>query len=415
MAAVRPRRVGAGGVRSVPPHPGRRDLAAVGGFEAVRRRGGGGRRAGARVPRPPGGRCAASAAATRCASACTPTGSAIAGRGVDEEPRRRRGAGPRGRPARRGALGDAPGWRSSSTPSPSPRSAVGGGLDAPFAAQLWWMLRRLGSFHWLTAVAVPDPAARLRRACSLGRSVLARCAGRVRWRGAGASTSAAPSSADGLPLLVDLSALGDARWPTSSAWARVHAGTGYVAHRLPRRPAASATAGCSASARSSAAGASTERLRHPAVEGPPPGGRRALRRRDQQAPPARRPRARSSRETRRAELGHWWAMACGPGVRALEPARWASSSWSPTASSSTRRSSPIQRYNRRAPNGSWPVAPGRQGRRGAGQARRERCGRAGRVTAARRRRGRGRAGAACRRARPPVWWWSRCESRSHSR
>ena len=25
------------------------------------------------------------------------------------------------------------------------------------ATQLWWMLRRLGSFHWLTAVLFPIP------------------------------------------------------------------------------------------------------------------------------------------------------------------------------------------------------------------------------------------------------------------
>ncbi len=51
-------------------------------------------------------------------------------------------------------------------------------------------------------------------------------------------------------------------------------------------------------------------------------------------------RAPSCVETRRAELGHWLATRGRPAVRALEPARWASSSWRSTASASTPRSSP---------------------------------------------------------------------------
>ena len=53
---------------------------------------------------------------------------------------------------------------------------------AAIAAQLWWMLRRLGSFHWLTAVLFPIPL--LAFVGLFVRSLVLRLARRpVTWRG----------------------------------------------------------------------------------------------------------------------------------------------------------------------------------------------------------------------------------------
>ncbi len=51
-----------------------------------------------------------------------------------------------------------------------------------FAIQLWWMLRRVGSFHWLSAVLFPLPTVAF--VALFARSAIARLARRpVRWRG----------------------------------------------------------------------------------------------------------------------------------------------------------------------------------------------------------------------------------------
>ena len=53
---------------------------------------------------------------------------------------------------------------------------------AGLTGQLWWMLRRLGSFHWLTAVAFPIPL--LAFVALFSRSAAVKLARRpVRWRG----------------------------------------------------------------------------------------------------------------------------------------------------------------------------------------------------------------------------------------
>ena len=62
---------------------------------------------------------------------------------------------------------------------PGPSTAA---ASVAFSGQLWWMLRRLGSFHWLTAVLFPIPL--LAFVGLFARSLLLRLAGRpVRWRG----------------------------------------------------------------------------------------------------------------------------------------------------------------------------------------------------------------------------------------
>ena len=276
-------------------------------------------------------RVRASAAARRCASACTRTASARSSRAGPRTwrraPERRRGSPSLGAvlwvaaaAAASGALA-VDGWR-----------WLFAGAGAPVAR--WsatdWSLRscggcsrRLGSFHWLDA----GRCSRSRsspswRSSPLGRRCSTRAPGgavarsadrrRHRERASVRLPLLAPGARSGMLLVVDV-----------AAWAVVHAGTGYVVHRLPGRTGSSTTRGCFAPAGSSAAAASTSdrctsaagrttsprpaRSSRRGVEAPPAAGRprwpRALRRRD---PPGRvRPLARRRRR---------------PAVRALEPA-----------------------------------------------------------------------------------------------
>ena len=177
IAAVRPR-------RSAPVAfgpcllTGAADLAAVGGFAAVAGEVVEDAALARAVRRQPVGGCGASRVATQSASACTPT-ACVARRGVDQEPRRGRGAGRRGCPCSAPITWVSAGLASSSARSLSPAFGV---AYAAFAAELWWMLRRLGSFHPLTAALFPVPllAFTLLFLWSLAARVLRRP---VRWRG----------------------------------------------------------------------------------------------------------------------------------------------------------------------------------------------------------------------------------------
>ena len=282
MAAVRPRRSRPRRLRPLPAHPGRRP------------RGGRGLPAPSparwsrtsRWPGPTGRagrRCGASAEVTRSGSACTRTAWRSLRRGLDEEPRRRGGRAPPGRRSSGAvAVGGALAWRSWRLGRPSPS-----------------VVRRCRTAAVRGAGLVDAPPARLvppghARCCSPSRCSrswssssgrwLARVLRRpVRWRGRADRSPPRDDPVIELPLLVALGA-GGPSWPTCAAWAVVHAGTGYAAHRLPP-DAAGDHDGWLLRVRRVRAVTLYRRLRRPAVEGPAPGGRRPLRRRHQQAAP----------------------------------------------------------------------------------------------------------------------------------
>ena len=135
-------------------------LAAAGGFEAVADEVVEDMALAARLPaaRAPGG--VPRREATRCASACTPTARARWSRAG----RRTSPAGPAGRAwcarlRRRGC-----GWRRAGDRGRRGHGSLGRDRRrlGALRAQLWWMLRRLGSFHPLDRAAVPRPAPRVR-------------------------------------------------------------------------------------------------------------------------------------------------------------------------------------------------------------------------------------------------------------
>ena len=221
---------------------------------------------------------------------------------------------------------------------------------APSPLELWWMLRRLGSFHPLTAVLFPIPLRRVHAPVRSGHSAPAGSAARSRWRGRA--------------IDVRRGTIRDATcrcWSSSAAWATLVANVVGVGgrprrHRLRRPPAArptgcSTTAGCSASARSSRGLYRRLRVRRWKDRLPEAGC--PLRRRDQQAPPARR---RSSCSSARPGGPSSPTGGRSPAARCPRSGtrRPASSSWSPTAS---RVNAPVHRRSS-ATTGPGPTGPG---------------------------------------------------------
>ena len=158
---------------------------------------------------------------------------------------------------------------------------------------------------------VPHPAARLRGAV---RVVLLHASG------AAAGDVARAPGRDRfvmLPLLVDLSGWGLLAANVVGAGC-VHAGTGYVAHRLPLDRLE--RDGWLLAARPVERGGRALRASpDPTLEGSPPRGRCALRRRGQQAPAGGRPRAVRRRDPPRG-VRPLAGDGVRPGVRPLEPA-----------------------------------------------------------------------------------------------
>ncbi len=344
MAAVRPRR--SARVAFGPCLLTRAaDLAAVGGFEAVAGAGGGGRRAGPGLRRAPAAGCGASPVATPCRSACTPTGGVPWSKGG-------RRTSPVGRPERRWlpllgavAVGERrPGDRRRRRRGSGGRSRL---PTPPSRCRLWWMLRRLGSFHPLAAVLFPVPllAFTVLFLWSSVARVPAPSGALARPR---ASMSAAGPSGDASCPSSSRSASGARSSPTcsggrSSTPVRATPPTGSRPDRLatdgwllrvrPFEPTRS-TAGCGS-------GAGRTGSRRPAPSSPA----------GQQAAPPRLDRGVRARDPpRRAR------PLVGPGrqprVRAVEPTERSSASWSSTAWRSTHRSSPSSATTARERNAS---------------------------------------------------------------
>ena len=222
--------------------------------------------------------------------------------------------------------------------------ALGGRLGRRGAWQLRWRAApRRDSFRWWTWALFPVPLL----AFDL---VFARSLAAHRRPPLGARGAAATSPCDRQPVR-------GRRWPdapTRHAADPHHRRRRRRVGRLPRRhglrrppprrrAAGRATAGCCGSGPSRTAAAGT------AAGCGSTAGRTGCPRR---APCSRAASASAScpaldvdglelfvRETRRAELAHWWAMCVRPALRALEPARWPRRCSSPTACWSTCRSS----------------------------------------------------------------------------